>query len=175
MTGAEIKERREAEGWSQHKLADLAGIAASTVSGAEAGLHALTPRSALALRRAFGLVDPTPTRTPDGACLMELGGGALVAVDLEDFERFGGENWHRFNKMAARQFGSGSSRRYQFLHRLILGVTDPMIEVWFRDRNPLNCRRENLMVADKPSRYTDKRRRQMDYRLTRQLYATWDL
>jgi transcriptional regulator with XRE-family HTH domain len=175
MTGAEIKERREAEGWSQNKLAKAAGIAASTVSGAESGLHSLTPRSARAVRRAFGLLDPAPARLPDGACLIELGDGAAVAVDPEDFERFGAESWHRFNTRVARQIGSGTARRYQFLHRLILGVTDPLIEVWFRDRDPLNCRRANLMVGDRPSAYTEKRRRQMDYRLKRQLYATWDL
>jgi hypothetical protein len=74
--------------------------------------------------------------------------GYVVLVDDEDYEQLSKRHWtalvKRNNVYAYRVFGSGC----EYLHRVVMGVTDPNIEVDHRDHNGLNCKKYNLRVCD---------------------------
>jgi hypothetical protein len=81
--------------------------------------------------------------------------GKVALVDDEDYERVMLLKWHAVpgvntwygNTNLPNLPGSPRPRRSERLHRFILRVTDPKIEVDHRDRNGLNCQRYNLRQA----------------------------
>jgi len=50
---------------------------------------------------------------------------------------------------AVRAFNEGAKKCTQSLHRFILDVTDPAIQVDHRDHDGLNCTNDNLRIATK--------------------------
>lgn len=72
---------------------------------------------------------------------------AYALVDDEDFERFGALPWSMHSKGYAYR-NVGRPRRNVLLHRAILGLEfgDPR-EGDHRNRNRLDCRRENLRIV----------------------------
>lgn len=82
---------------------------------------------------------------------IELTRGQYTQVDDEDFEFLSQWKWHalkhRNTFYAATNTGGRFNRKYIFMHRLLLGITDSKMEVDHRDLNGLNNLRSNLRQA----------------------------
>lgn len=86
-----------------------------------------------------------------------LSKGYSTEIDDEDFDVVSQSNWHVHidrrkdgsirGVYAIRNISTPSGRTSQKLHRLLMGVTDPKVEVDHIDHNGLNNRRNNLRVA----------------------------
>lgn len=73
---------------------------------------------------------------------------AVVVVDAEDYETVVAQGpWRIVSKgyVAAHDRSRRGSAIY--LHRFLLGVTNPAVQVDHIDGDPLNCRRSNLRLA----------------------------
>ncbi len=88
---------------------------------------------------------------------IELTQGYVALVDDEDYGLCVSMGpWHAKIKRktalsrdivyAAHTFPNGKTSTL-YLHRFILGVTDPLVEVDHKDHNGLNCQRENIRQA----------------------------
>lgn len=79
--------------------------------------------------------------------------GDKVMVSDKDFKKVSSYRWSTLKSKnhsllyARRTFCNGVSRKHVFLHRFILGITDPKVKVDHRDRNGLNCTRKNLRTC----------------------------
>jgi type V secretory pathway adhesin AidA len=77
--------------------------------------------------------------------------GKVTVVDEADFERLSQWNWHVDGKGYALRTGRKSDgplcRKGIFMHRQIMGVTDPSVEVDHHDHNTLNNQRSNLRLC----------------------------
>jgi len=96
---------------------------------------------------------------------LELSKGYKAQVDDEDYERcLEGGKWNasvspkKNTVYAVRTRWISSEKRYTHdrLHRFILGVTDPKVEVDHKDRNGLNCQRYNLRPATRSQSQRNK-------------------
>ena len=83
--------------------------------------------------------------------LVKLTQGYWAQVDIEDLPLIAGFKWHATVKQTGRVYAKAAAgpkpQKNVKLHRLIMGVTDPAIEVDHEDGDGLNCRRENLRPA----------------------------
>ena len=77
--------------------------------------------------------------------------GYVALVDDEDFERVNQFKWHalvihRKDGSVSKVYAAGRNkgREHRLLHRFILKVTNPKIEVDHEDGNGLNCQRYNI-------------------------------
>jgi len=82
---------------------------------------------------------------------IELTRGYVALVDDQDYERVIRFNWYahvdKQHVYAARSLPwAGGKRRPEYLHRFILGAPSD-IHVDHRNRNTLDCRRDNLREA----------------------------
>jgi hypothetical protein len=78
-----------------------------------------------------------------------LSQGLFALVDDADYPRVTAHKWSasksRSNLYAVRTIKTPDGRRRsQLLHRFIMGVTDPTIDVDHKDHDGLNCQRHNL-------------------------------
>ena len=71
--------------------------------------------------------------------------GHFALVDDEDFDRVSQYKWHLLNSNSRLQYAHNKNQGR--LHRFLLGLTDPKIEVDHKNGNGLDCRRENLRIA----------------------------
>jgi AP2 domain len=84
---------------------------------------------------------------------IQLTKGYAAIVDDADYEAVvAAEPWyanvrHDNTVYAVHVVRIGSRRRMEYLHRFILGMTDPKILVDHRNRYKLDCRRGNLRVG----------------------------
>ena len=82
---------------------------------------------------------------------IQLSKGQLTLVDDEDYEWLSQYKWYlrgRSNSYAVRDIYIGNGKDFhQSMHREIMQVTDPKIEVDHRNRNGLDNQRSNLRVA----------------------------
>jgi hypothetical protein len=90
--------------------------------------------------------------------------GYSALVSDEDYERVAAHKWQSLvgknTVYAVRTVTVGFKKRRQlWLHRLILGVTDPKIDVDHEDRNGLNCQRYNLRPATRSQNMCNQRKR----------------
>lgn len=69
----------------------------------------------------------------------------FAIIDSEDLEKVSMYNWY-LNKQAGYVIATQSPI---FLHRLILGISDPKIAVDHKDRNKLNNSKTNLRLCSK--------------------------
>lgn len=75
-----------------------------------------------------------------------LSRGKHAIVDDDDYDRVMQYRWHcRRDGYAGTHLGI--RRSSALLHRFILGITDPAIQVDHIDLDKLNCRKSNLRVA----------------------------
>ncbi len=96
-----------------------------------------------------------------GAALIPLGGkkypGLFALVDVDDADRVLQVRWHatvtassntvRRVKYVTGSIKTESGRAYPYLHRFILGITDPNVKVDHINHNGLDNRRCNLRVG----------------------------
>lgn len=82
--------------------------------------------------------------------------GYEAIVDDADFERVAAFKWYAKvtprNVYAVRstpRLAPGVNQGQVKLHRFVLGVTDPLVEVDHRDHDGLNCTSENLRACTK--------------------------
>lgn len=82
---------------------------------------------------------------------IKLTQGLVALVDDEDFERLNQFKWHAHKEGNTYYANGGYCRdgvRIRFkMHRLILNITDPKIEIDHKDRNGLNNQKENLRTC----------------------------
>jgi hypothetical protein len=83
-----------------------------------------------------------------------LNNGAQVRVSPDDHERLSGYSWSQFRNGRAyrkeliprEERGGKKTHRTLLLHREVMGVDDAR-QVIFRDGDPTNCTRDNLVVV----------------------------
>ena len=99
----------------------------------------------------------TPRRT------IPLTQGFVALVDDADFERVSAHRWcvHttrgiRYAKTSARVAGKDTT---VYLHRFILGVTDPRVHIDHRDHDGLNNQRHNLRACTHAQNHRNERKR----------------
>lgn len=91
--------------------------------------------------------------------------GQVATVDAEDYERLSKFKWyaawHPFSKTfyVQRATRLDGHRTTISMHREILRITDPRIQVDHRDHNGLNNRRENLRVCSSAENNRNQRKR----------------
>ena len=78
---------------------------------------------------------------------IKLTKGYYAFVDNGDYARVSQFKWYAV--VASRTYGSmyAYNRNAGAMHRFILGVTDPKVEVDHKDHNGLNCRQRNLRLV----------------------------
>jgi hypothetical protein len=90
-------------------------------------------------------------------------------IDDEDFARVSPFKWYAsvrrrkdgtiYTIYAFRKYRREDGKRsIQMLHRFILGITDPQINVDHEDHNGLNCRRQNMRVATETQNQGNRRK-----------------
>lgn len=93
-----------------------------------------------------------PRTTPEpapvaGARWIPLTKQQFVLVDAADFAALSRWKWSYSDGYAIRGFRIGGRAGMLKIHRVVVGVDDPRVQVDHRDRNRLDCRRENLRIA----------------------------
>lgn len=93
---------------------------------------------------------------------ISISGGEICQIDAEDLEKISKFIWKaHYVRRDGRDAVSGvvTSVRGKPLriHRLLLGISDPKIEVDHRDKNPLNNQRVNLRVASRMQNAQNRR------------------
>ena len=82
---------------------------------------------------------------------LKLSQGQLATVDDVEFECVSKFKWSASRRentyYAYHNEHTSRGLKRVYLHRFILGITDPKILVDHRDRNGLNCQRSNLRIC----------------------------
>lgn len=95
--------------------------------------------------------------------------GRVALVDDEDYERVSNHNWcalnhstrnkttyaYRLTKVSEKDI----STKGVLLHRFILGITDPKIQIDHNDLNGLNCQKYNMRIATSSQNNANKKGR----------------
>jgi len=84
--------------------------------------------------------------------VIKLFSGEYVRVDEEDYERLSQYSWCLFKsekwQYAIRVEHKNGTQKTIYMHREIMGVTDPKVYVDHRDHDGLNNLKSNLRVSD---------------------------
>lgn len=84
--------------------------------------------------------------------VIKLFSGEYVRIDEEDYERLSQYSWCLFKsekwQYAIRTEYKNGTQKTIYMHREIMGVTDPKIYVDHRDHDGLNNLKSNLRVSD---------------------------
>lgn len=84
--------------------------------------------------------------------------GQAVIVDDEDYPWLKGWKWHYSSHgYAVRTPGGRKNRKIIFMHRQIMNAPEGTFVV-FKDNNPLNCRKENLLIGNAATVQQKKKR-----------------
>ncbi len=85
---------------------------------------------------------------------IELTQGQVARVDDCDYEKANQFKWHAYTTPKDHTFYAAHNlprvnghQMKLLLHRFILGITDPKVRVDHKNRNGLDCQRNNLRVA----------------------------
>jgi len=103
---------------------------------------------------------------PDGAIRIPLTQGQYATVSAEDYPRVSGHRWYAHWVPPTRSFRAvrmtrdrgGPRDSLEFMHRVIMGVDDPKLDVDHIDHDTLNNRRENLRVATRAANASNQRK-----------------
>jgi hypothetical protein len=97
----------------------------------------------------------------DGIVQIELTRGKVALIDEADAQTVGKHKWFadpsRSTPTYYAKTGNGNGG-HQTMHRLIMGVTDPRVEVDHRDGDGLNNTRDNLRVVNHFQNMRNKRK-----------------
>jgi hypothetical protein len=94
---------------------------------------------------------------------IKLSKGFVALIDDEDYKRVSAHKWSA-TKTKTNVYGirkirrEDSSTTSQLLHRFIMGVTDPKLDVDHEDHDGLNCQRYNLRVATRTQNNANRRK-----------------
>jgi hypothetical protein len=97
--------------------------------------------------------------------LISLSRGYLAQVDDKDYTWLSAHSWHVYKKKnrntlyAERTFRVNGVSRHEAMHRLVLAVTDPKIQVDHKDGDGLNNQRHNLREATHSQNQHNRKRR----------------
>lgn len=120
------------------------------------------------------------------AKIIQLTQGYSAIVDDEDFERVNDFKWYanktRNGLMYARRtivfprINGKQPQIKQHLHRFILGIEDRNIFVDFKDDNPLNCQKENLIISNSACKthYITPRKKNKEDKGVRKHFNKWN-
>lgn len=93
---------------------------------------------------------------------IQLTKGFVALVDDADYERVSALSWHANvqpnSVYAMRKQGRKSSRHNLYLHRFIMGVSDPKVKVDHKDHDGLNCQRLNLRMCSNQKNQCNRRK-----------------
>lgn len=93
--------------------------------------------------------------------LIPLTRGQSALVDDEDFEELLKYSWqaNKFFRVSRRTPGKRCDKRhYISMHRYIMGVSDPKVQIDHIDGNPLNNQRNNLRIATNSQNQQNRRK-----------------
>lgn len=115
--------------------------------------------------------------------VIKLSNGDYARVDDEDYERLNHYKWYLFKSekwcYAVRTQYSKGKQKTMFMHREILGITDPRVYVDHRDHDGLNNQKSNLRISDNRHNQFNvgkKSNSKQKYKCIRQLrYNRWEV
>jgi hypothetical protein len=81
--------------------------------------------------------------------LVALTKGQVTTIDAIEYARVMEINWHSLWNKSTKTYYARASHAGQLLHRFILGITDPKIEVDHWNGDSLDNRRENLRIVNR--------------------------
>lgn len=97
------------------------------------------------------MIEPTFTENSRRIFMLRRDGSvrAEALVDGEDYERVVAAGpWRIVSKCyVAAHAGARGDRQCIYLHRFVMGVTDPAVHVDHRNGDTLDCRKENLRLV----------------------------
>jgi hypothetical protein len=116
---------------------------------------------------------------------IQLTKGFIAIVDDEDYERVNCFKWHVSEtknglKYARRtivftRIDGKQPQIKQFLHRFVLDNFDKNIKIDFKDDNPLNCTKRNLIISNNVCKtYNATRRKSLLLKGVRKRYKKWN-
>lgn len=119
------------------------------------------------------------------ATSIELTQGCYAIIDDEDFQKVSNYKWHanktkngfiyaRRTIVFLRTNGKQPQIK-QYLHRFILGVEDKNILIDFKNNDPLDCRKSNLIISNSACKthYTTLRKKNNQEKGIRKRYKKW--
>jgi hypothetical protein len=89
---------------------------------------------------------------------LNLPDGTSFLVDIEDISKIFNQSWHIF-KSRGNIYVRGwdkISRKKVFMHRIIMGVTDPKVQVDHINGDTLDNRKENLRIVNNSQNMMNK-------------------
>lgn len=106
---------------------------------------------------------PIVTNNKEKAREVPLTNGMIALIDECDWERVSKYRWYAYQRdntwYAYRGFWTNGKRRRVTLHRFILNLTDSKVPfIDHKNRNGLDCRRENLRPATHSQNLTNSRK-----------------
>ncbi len=85
--------------------------------------------------------------------------GKLALVDDEDLPRVAAHTWHvAYNSRGQPRARTQIHGRHVLMHRFIMGITDPAIQVDHENHNTLDNRRSNLRASTSSQNHGNMRR-----------------
>ena len=100
----------------------------------------------------WGIIGGVVMKLKKTGRVIKLFSGEYVRVDEEDYERLSHYSWYLFKsekwKYAIRTECKNGTQKTIYMHREIMGVTDPKVYVDHRDHDGLNNLRSNLRISD---------------------------
>jgi len=84
-------------------------------------------------------------RFDGGTCSIFLSNGMVAKIDTDDYDKIKNSVWC-FSERYVRARIDGSDNK-QYLHRFLLGITDPKKRIDHIDHDTLNNKKENLRVC----------------------------
>lgn len=83
----------------------------------------------------------------EGLKSIYVGNGKYMIVDEEDFEKLSQNSWSSYNYRGVWRCQSVINKKTVKPHRIIMGVTDPKIQIDHIDGNPFNNSKRNLRLC----------------------------
>lgn len=72
--------------------------------------------------------------------------GMFALIDEEDFELVSPYKWYT-RQVERTHYANSKNGKLIIMHRLIMGITDPKVQLDHRNRNGLDNRKDNLRIA----------------------------
>lgn len=90
---------------------------------------------------------------------IKLTHGEIAIIDDEDYILINNSRWHTNKGYARHAYKVRGHTYFIFMHRLILGITDPKIQIDHINQNPLDNRKSNLRICNASQNGSNKKPR----------------